>query len=621
MASKRSLDHFPLLRLQCLGSIAIVQPVWEGEIAGRSLTCDLETGTIALAEYPPIDKNYTNIFGVIGLARFEAGPALIVITGIEEVATLRGYPLYRITSTQVLVDTTNGKWKADDHRHLALLKAGTDPNKYAGSLYYSHGGGPTLNHQAAEQAAASNSDHCSLAAWKRADQTFFWNDNLARPLLESGMDRFVPTLFLGFVKEMKGLDMSTPHRTHIATITLIARRAVKRAGCRQWRRGISSSGDVANFAETEQIVTIEGLPSGPVSSSFVQVRGSIPILWSQAPNLKYKIPIRIAPSSYTAPVFAKHVDSLLTKYKKCVAINLANQTGREGKLSNEYKSQANQLEGREDFRLVAFDFHKHCGATNYAKLAMLWGDISTELSSFGYWFKDNAGTSQSQNGVFRVNCVDSLDRTNVVAGGLARRQVEHMLSRLGILPSGGSLATTFPAVDAVFRVAWADHGDELSQQYAGTGAMKSAFTRTGKRDTAGLIDDGVKSLTRYFLNNFRDGAKQDAIDLVTGACIVSSPRKSSVDGSIGNGGGSEKKKKVQGSPAFPLLAAATCFAFAVSNARHLGEAGQLFDPVLLMQKVVSLLIVSIVIIVIVMEYGERLVDRPTLRPDLVHPWE
>jgi len=435
------------------------------------------------------------------------------------------------------------------------------------------------------------------------------------------MDRFVPTLFLGFVKEMKGLDMSTPHRTHIATITLIARRAVKRAGCRQWRRGISSSGDVANFAETEQIVTIEGLPSGPVSSSFVQVRGSIPILWSQAPNLKYKIPIRIAPSSYTAPVFAKHVDSLLTKYKKCVAINLANQTGREGKLSNEYKSQANQLEGREDFRLVAFDFHKHCGATNYAKLAMLWGDISTELSSFGYWFKDNAGTSQSQNGVFRVNCVDSLDRTNVVAGGLARRQVEHMLSRLGILPSGGSLATTFPAVDAVFRVAWADHGDELSQQYAGTGAMKSAFTRTGKRDTAGLIDDGVKSLTRYFLNNFRDGAKQDAIDLVTGACIVSSPRKSSVDGSIGNGGGSEKKKKVQGSPAFPLLAAATCFAFAVSNARHLGEAGQLFDPVLLMQKVVSLLIVSIVIIVIVMEYGERLVDRPTLRPDLVHPWE
>lgn len=28
------------------------------------------------------------------------------------------------------------------------------------------------------------------------------------------------------------------------------------------------------------------------------------------------------------------------------------------------------------------------------------------------------------------------------------------------------------------------------------GAMKSAFTRTGKRDIWGLLDDGAKSLTR-----------------------------------------------------------------------------------------------------------------------------
>lgn len=71
-------------------------------------------------------------------------------------------------------------------------------------------------------------------------------------------------------------------------------------------------------------------------------------------------------------------------------------------------------------------------------------------------------------------------------------------------------------LEAVYRVLWADHGDEISRQYAGTGAMKSAFTRTGKRDLAGLLDDGTKSLTRYFLNNFKDGAKQDALDLVTG---------------------------------------------------------------------------------------------------------
>ena len=41
------------------------------------------------------------------------------------------------------------------------------------------------------------------------------------------------------------------------------------------------------------------------------------------------------------------------------------------------------------------------------------------------------------------------------------------------------------------------------RQYAGTGALKSGFTRTGKRTLGGLIDDGVKSMTRYYLNNFK----------------------------------------------------------------------------------------------------------------------
>lgn len=43
----------------------------------------------------------------------------------------------------------------------------------------------------------------------------------------------------------------------------------------------------------------------------------------------------------------------------------------------------------------------------------------------------------------------------------------------------------------------------VCRQYAGTGALKSGFTRTGKRTVAGLIDDGIKSMTRYYLNNFK----------------------------------------------------------------------------------------------------------------------
>jgi len=38
---------------------------------------------------------------------------------------------------------------------------------------------------------------------------------------------------------------------------------------------------------------------------------------------------------------------------------------------------------------------------------------------------------------------------------------------------------------------------------AAAGALKSGFTRTGKRTLGGLVDDGVKSCVRYYLNNFK----------------------------------------------------------------------------------------------------------------------
>jgi hypothetical protein len=40
--------------------------------------------------------------------------------------------------------------------------------------------------------------------------------------------------------------------------------------------------------------------------------------------------------------------------------------------------------------------------------------ISADFRRFAYWFRDSAGTADQQEGVFRTNCIDCLDRTNVV---------------------------------------------------------------------------------------------------------------------------------------------------------------------------------------------------------------
>lgn len=83
---------------------------------------------------------------------------------------------------------------------------------------------------------------------------------------------------------------------------------------------------------------------------------------------------------------------------------------------------------------------------------------------------------------------------------------------------------------------WTDHANFISLAYSGTGALKTDFTRTGKRTRKGLFEDGYNSVMRYLKNNFLDGARQvrntvhpscsgmlnirsskDAFDLMTGA--------------------------------------------------------------------------------------------------------
>ena len=65
--------------------------------------------------------------------------------------------------------------------------------------------------------------------------------------------------------------------------SLPKRRSKKYAGTRFLKRGANSEGDVANEVETEQIVNLAEVQDWNRGSftSFVQLRGSIPLCWSQ----------------------------------------------------------------------------------------------------------------------------------------------------------------------------------------------------------------------------------------------------------------------------------------------------------------------------------------------------
>ena len=117
--------------------------------------------------------------------------------------------------------------------------------------------------------------------------------------------------------------------------------------------------------------------------------------------------------------------------------------------------------------------------------------------------------------------MDCLDRTNVVQSMFARHVLTKQLIEGGIFKESDRI-DMFPEFERMFRnsefprtrpeltlgVVWADNADAVSKGYTGTGALKTDFTRTGKRSTAGLLKDGQNAVERYVRNNFYDQTKQ-----------------------------------------------------------------------------------------------------------------
>ena len=73
---------------------------------------------------------------------------------------------------------------------------------------------------------------------------------------------------------------------------------------------------------------------------------------------------------------------------------------------------------------------------------------------------------------------------------------------------GSSLTRLAGWLGGGWCVVWANHADALSVAYSGTPALKTDYTRTGKRTLRGNLADGWHSLKRYALANFADGRRQ-----------------------------------------------------------------------------------------------------------------
>lgn len=352
--------------------------------------------------------------------------------------------------------------------------------------------------------------------------------------------RILTSAIRGFCKTMTIPQSSSPLKASRSGmpsfLTLISRLSCRRAGTRFNARGMDDNGNVANFVETE---TTFWSPTG-VLFSYAQVRGSVPVFWEQAADLipgRQKITIT-RPLDATQPTFNKHFEDLEQSYGAVHVVNLLSETKPgEVELATMYREcirrsplsrpGQHQSEDHALLRETHYDFHAETkGPAGYEAARGIRRYIENSADGFAYYLaeshNDSGGRSGErmvvvlqQEGVFRTNCLDCLDRTNLIQTLISQMAVEAFLGHRG----------EFAASDFWMRHSslWADNGDALSKTYAGTGALKTSFTRHGKMSLSGAMADLRKSAQRIYHNNFIDPSRQITIDMLLGLLVGQAP--------------------------------------------------------------------------------------------------
>ncbi|XP_028761182.1 phosphoinositide phosphatase SAC1-like [Neltuma alba] len=476
----------------------------------------------------------TEAYGIAGCVKFLESYYLILITKRKQVGLLCGHVIYSIQESQTITIPhasvqTDAAHSKTELRYKKLL-CSVDLTK---DFFYSYTY-PIM--QSLQKNVLSRTG-------MPYDNIFVWNDYLTREI-RSICNNSIWTVALvhGYFEQARlsifGREFS---------ISLISRRSRYFAGTRYLKRGVNDLGKVANDVETEQIILEEeaGSYKGQMSS-VVQMRGSVPLFWSQETSRfspKPDIVLQRYDPTYEATKL--HFEDLAERYgNPIIVFNLiktVEKRPREMILRREFANAVgylNQILPKEnELRYIHWDFHKFSKTKSPNKYGNILGVLRTvareaiDLTGFYYSGKRNIKkmadktnpTSNGislhspffQNGVMRTNCIDCLDRTNIAQFAFGLQALGCQLKAMGL--SDVSCLDSDSSIAAALMDMYRSMGDALAEQYGGSAAHNTVFPeQPGKWKATTQSREFLKSLKRYYCNTYTDGEKQDAINLFLG---------------------------------------------------------------------------------------------------------
>ncbi|XP_072306371.1 polyphosphoinositide phosphatase-like [Eucyclogobius newberryi] len=286
-------------------------------------------------------------FGIVGFVRFLEGYYIVLITKRREMADIGGHSIYKIEdiSTIYIPNESVRITHPDEARYVRIFQnVDLSSNfyfSYSYDLSHSLQYNLTLLQRPYELSSVPVSSDDEMHTKSKQDcfdifedeglptqvvygirnepyPKYVWNSKLLECIKDIVHPDWLMYIIHGFCGQSKLLIYG--HPVHI---TLIARRSSKFAGTRFLKRGANCEGDVANEVETEQIVhdaSVMSFTAGSYSS-YVQVRGSVPLYWSQdISTMMPKPPIRLDQADPYAHVAALHFDQMLQRFGSPIII-------------------------------------------------------------------------------------------------------------------------------------------------------------------------------------------------------------------------------------------------------------------------------------------------------------
>ncbi|TIB79461.1 hypothetical protein E3Q23_00112 [Wallemia mellicola] len=453
----------------------------------------------------------TTFYGLVGFIKFTKYPYMIIITKRSPVGLLGGHYIYHIDDV-LFISLSPKKLYLNDATESKLLNTfkQVDLSK---NFYFSYSYDLT------------SSLYNNLNQIKTNNNRYIWNHNL----IKDYYSQCIPIIH-GFVDQSKLLVYG-----RVIHVTLIARRSRHFAGPRYLKRGINIQGNVANEVESEQIVS-DSLTTpfkskhayngnlNPNFTSFLQYRGSIPLFWSQDPQMGIKPMINVAPNDPYYRQAALHFKNLFRRYNTPIYIlNLVKsreRIPRESKLLDSYDECVNQLnqflDGRNKLRLTSWDMSR-ASKTNQDVIGFLEKFANDAILETNFF---HTKYNKAQNGIIRTNCVDCLDRTNAAQFVIGKVAFGYQLHALGIIDKP-MLDHDTDAVNMLTEM-YHDHGDTIALQYGGSALVNRVETYRKINHWNSHSRDVVENIKRYYANSLLDADKQAAIDLFLGQSPPSS---------------------------------------------------------------------------------------------------